>query len=129
METFETAAGQLSAVTDAVIEQSKSLKRQRELVEQLSTAVRRTPPNISAIRRLLDLPASMELRASFPSSGALIDMLRNLAKDAWNDFALNAGADFRKLATDAGFPVEGQMPNFSVGRGIEVVFRINDNKA
>jgi hypothetical protein len=128
MGTFDTAAQELGALAEAVIEQSKSLSRQRELVEQLSSAVRRQPPNISAVRRLLDQPASTDLRKSFPSTGALMDGLRELAHGAWNDFALNVGADFRRLATAYGLPVDGQMPKFSLGRGIEVVFRLNENK-
>src|SRR4051794_32350838 len=115
MGTFDSAAQQLADIAEAVTEQAKSLKRQREVVEHLNSAVRRTPPNISAIRRLLDQPAATELRKSFPSTGELMNGLHDLARNAWNDFALNAGAEFRKLATDSGLSVDGQMPKLSVG--------------
>jgi len=128
MEDFNDVAADLQSLAEAVANKAKSYQRQRELVDALAAAAQRTPPNISAIRRLIALPAQKELRESFDDAGGVLDALHERARNAWSDFELNFISDFRQLATGAGLEVHGQPPKLSVGRGVEVVFKLKENK-
>jgi hypothetical protein len=119
----------LTGLASRVAERAKSLQRQRDFITSLLAALEREPKNVSALKRLLSTPTRNEVQSQFPEADHLFTRLDEWTAATWRTFSLTAAATFRALGTDAGYTVTGQPPRLTVGRGIEVVFHMSQNKS
>src|SRR5574341_493298 len=129
MEELGGLAKEILSVAERVAEEAKSLQRQRDFIDHVSRALRRDPPNYSALQKLLKFPAREELAQRFPEAEEALETLERATAEAWREVSLRVLGRFRSLAKDSGFEVEGQPPKLTVGRGIEVAFQPNENKS
>lgn len=126
---FAEVGPAVAGIATSVTQQAKSLNRQRDFLDHVSEAVNREPVNLSALKRLLALPARTEVAARGDEVTALLTRLDEAVGRAWGEFALSVGATFRSLASAAGLQVDGQPPQITVGRGIDVVLDVTRNRA
>ena len=125
---FEKVTEALSSVAESVVERAKALKRQQDLIKEALEAVRREPPNVARLHRVLTSPDRAALAAEFPESDEPLAELERWGEPEWNDLFLDYASRFRVLAADACFEVQGEAPNFTVGRGIAVAFDPSRNQ-
>lgn len=110
MTLGQDAKEKLAALERTIVERAKGLQRQREFIEQVSSAVSMEPPNYSVLRRVFSLPAKDEVLRDFEDDAALLREIQEATEQAWARMNLVAVNDFVELAQQGGLPVEGQAP-------------------
>jgi hypothetical protein len=128
MSTVEELRAVLPPLQKRIDDDAKSMERQRSVMTNLSVALSSDPPNHSVIKRQLQMPARKDLEARSTEIAEFIRSVDALNREAWKRLPLNVFPQFVKAAQDEGLKVDGHPPKLTVGRGIDVQFRLDENK-
>jgi hypothetical protein len=119
----------LRALGQQAKESVNSFRRQQDLADQMAAAIELDPPNYSVLLRHLQSKVRQEIEAAFPEAADWLAELQKETEAAWADASLFWVGEFVELAKAEDLAIEGKPPKLKVGRGIDVEFRIRQNRS